>query len=230
MEASSQITVSHTRSSNLLYPLAPLKPSKERRAIVEMMQHLSSSYAVDSRSMTISSSLSSAVDTNRYSQGHSPLLFSCIFRANSSHAVFVGAKTRILHDFSPFIKEIIFWAMVVVLPVPGGPKMNLILSSRFSFRLNPGSSSRPLNAVRSFPIRSIWFFRVIEARVHLLHSILLRIDSYILLAFSRRLLSLTLATSNFNFISSRLEKLHFTYMSPTSSNHMGIPREGFSNT
>lgn len=48
-----------------------------------------------------------------------------------------------------------FLARVVVLPVPGGPNINFRLSSRFSLRLNPSSKPRPLNALRSLPIRSI---------------------------------------------------------------------------
>ena len=135
-----------------------------------------------------------------------------------------------MHPWFSFIFDTILFASVVVLPVPGGPNINLRLSLRLSFKLNPSSNSNALKAVLTLPIRSIWFFKVIVALVHLLHSIRFRTSSYILLAFNRRLFSLTFATSNFNVISSRFEKWHLTSISHISSIHKGILCEGFLKT
>ena len=195
-----------------------------------MTQHCSSSYTIDSRSTTISSNDSSAVDTKRYNHAQSSLLHSFIFFASSSQAVLVGARTSILHVEYSFIIPIIFLARVVVLPVSGGPNINFRLSSRFSLRLNPSSKPRPLNALRSLPIRSIWFFKVIDALVHLFQAILFKTSSKALLAFRRKLFSRTFATSNFSFNSSRSEKVNLISISPISSSHRGILREGFLST
>ena len=66
-----------------------------------MTQHCSSSYTIDSRSTTISSNDSSAVDTKRYNHAQSSLLHSFIFFASSSQAVLVGDPLQIkpiLHE------------------------------------------------------------------------------------------------------------------------------------